>query len=323
MKKNSWVILGAVALLIVIVVFMLYDFFGGFEARRMNVYEFNLDEFDQVDSALICYEEVLSFPVGMQKPHALALDPEGNIYVGGSDSLLIFNPNGEIQQAIHQGKEVTSLAISPAGEIYVGAVDHVEVLSGNGSKKATWEIKNDRVLITSIATSGSSVFIADAGNKIVYHYNLNGEFQNEIGRKDSLQGIQGFVIPSPYFDVAMGREDEVWAVNSGRHQLEAYDPSGRLRYSWAKTSMNLDGFSGCCNPSHIAILPDGSFVTSEKGLVRVKIHRPSGEFDCVVATSDQFDKGTAGLDLAVDSQGKIFILDPKRRKIRVFQHNSL
>ena len=147
---------------------------------------------------------------------------------------------------------------------------------------------------------------------------MKGELLNEIGRKDSVVGIQGFIIPSPFFDIAIGRDGELWAVNSGRHQFEAYNHDGRLISSWKKTSMQLDGFSGCCNPSHIVILPDGSFCTSEKGIVRIKIHDPSGKFKSVVATPDQFDKGTTGLDLAIDSDGRIIVLDPKRNQVRIF-----
>ena len=190
-------------------------------------------------------------------------------------------------------------------------------------QKGSWDIINDRVVITSIAIADSSVFVADAGNKIVYHFDLAGNLINEIGRKDSTQGILGFFIPSPYFDVAIGRDDELWAVNSGRHQLEAYNSDGHLISSWVKRSMTLDGFSGCCNPSHIAILPDGSFVTSEKGLVRVKILGPSGALKSVVAGPDQFEEETRGLDLAVDSQNRIIILDPKRGLIRIFEKNEL
>ena len=83
--------------------------------------------------------------------------------------------------------------------------------------------------------------------------------------------------------------------------------------------MTVDGFSGCCNPSHAAVLQDGSFVTAEKGLVRVKIHNRAGEFVCLVAAPDQFDKGTVGLDLAVDSNGRIHVLDPKRKQVRIFE----
>ncbi len=86
--------------------------------------------------------------------------------------------------------------------------------------------------------------------------------------------------------------------------------------------MTIDGFSGCCNPSHIAILADGSFVTSEKGLVRVKILNPTGKLKSVVAGPDQFDEETRGLDLAVDSENRIIVLDPKKRLIRIFEKND-
>ena len=79
-----------------------------------------------------------------------------------------------------------------------------------------------------------------------------------------------------------------------------------------------DGFSVCFNPSHIAMLPDGSFVTSEKGIVRVKKHNPAGEFVCLVACPDQFAEGTEGLDLAVDSAQRILVLDPKAPAVRIF-----
>lgn len=323
MKQNKLIVLLAVVVILIIVALMAYDFFGGFDTTPKNVYQFDIKEYEEVDSSLICYHEVMSFPIGIKSPHALALDNQDRIYVGGEDSLLIFNENGALLKTIQTGVATTALAISVQGNILVGALDHVENWSSDGEQKAVWETRNENVFITGIAVSDASVFVADAGNKIVYHYNLRGDFLNEIGRKDSLRGIPGFVIPSAYFDVAMGRDGELWAVNSGRHQLEAYDPSGRLLSSWTKTSMSLDGFSGCCNPSHIALLPDGSFVTSEKGLVRIKIHQPNGDFKCVVAAPNKFEKGTTGLDLAVDSEQKIIVLDPKQRKIRVFQHNSL
>lgn len=83
--------------------------------------------------------------------------------------------------------------------------------------------------------------------------------------------------------------------------------------------MQMDGFSGCCNPSNIAILSDGSFVTSEKGIERVKIHDVTGEFNCLVAGPDKFQEGTVGLDISIDQHDRIYILDPKNGLIRVFE----
>ena len=100
---------------------------------------------------------------------------------------------------------------------------------------------------------------------------------------------------------------------------------------WGKSSAGIEGFSGCHNPVNFAILPDGSFVTCEKGLPRVKIYSPEGVFESVVAGTELFDmteedliseEGTeqlkVGLDVAVDSQGRIFVLDPVRKTARIF-----
>ena len=87
--------------------------------------------------------------------------------------------------------------------------------------------------------------------------------------------------------------------------------------------MSIDGFSGCCNPVHIALLPDGSFVTSEKGILRIKIHNPVGELADVVALPDQFDSDTEAVEVAVNSQGQIVVLDPQRKQIRIFQKKDI
>jgi hypothetical protein len=83
--------------------------------------------------------------------------------------------------------------------------------------------------------------------------------------------------------------------------------------------MEIQGFSGCCNPSHFAILEDGSFVTSEKGLPRVKVYNRIGNLVSVVALAEHFMEGTVGLDLAVDAAQKIYVLDPLQKIVRIFE----
>ncbi|PLX05340.1 MAG: hypothetical protein C0595_00010 [Marinilabiliales bacterium] len=322
MEKNKIIIGIAILVILAVVGFMAADFFMGFDKPEKNVYEFNLDDFTSVDSSLVNYTEVQDFKPDVEKMKAVDVDQDDNIYVAGKDKILIYDKDANLLKQINTGAEALSMKVSDSKEIYLGTRDHIEIWNSEGDKKDSWEVRNDKVVITSIALADSSVFVADAGNKIVYHYDLYGNFINEIGRKDSIKGIQGFVLPSPYFDVAIGRDNELWVVNSGRHQFEAYDKYGNLKSSWKKTSMNLDGFSGCCNPSNMAILPNGSFVTTEKGIVRIKVHKPSGEFESVVATPGQFDKGTRGLDIAIDSENRVIVLDPMRGLIRIFQNDN-
>jgi len=78
-------------------------------------------------------------------------------------------------------------------------------------------------------------------------------------------------------------------------------------------------------------LPDGGFVTCEKGLVRVKIYNSEGSFVGVVAGPEQFGAGgtskicmlpeeckISGFDVAVDQAGRIFVLDTVDNIVKVF-----
>ena len=135
-------------------------------------------------------------------------------------------------------------------------------------------------------------------------------------------GIPGFIVPSPYFDVAVAPDGLLRVVNPGAHRVEAYTFDGHLELSWGKRGMGIGDFCGCCNPSNIAILPDGRVVTAEKGIPRVKVYSASGSSSawwpgrkCWRPTSRPPSKPATSsrlhpVDLAVDSRARILVLDP-------------
>jgi hypothetical protein len=172
--------------------------------------------------------------------------------------------------------------------------------------------------LTSIAATSTDLFVADAGEKIVNHYDFKGRLINRIGEKDPQNNIPGFVVPSYYFDLGISPSGDLWVADPGRHIFRNFSYDGKLISSWGKASMGVEGFCGCCNPSHFAFLSDGSFVTSEKGIERIKIYTPDGTYKYLVATPESFEEGTRGLDLAVDSQDRILVLDPVKKKVRFF-----
>jgi hypothetical protein len=320
--KQKLIIAAAVLLLIVVLVLMTKDMFVDSNTDKINPYAYKLDNFKDIDSSQFCYTEVKRFNPLIEKLNGIAIDADDNIYLTGLQKVIIYNNNLEFQKEFNIDEEATNIAISDSKQIFLSISNHIEVLNVEGKLSKKWDKFNDRSVITSIALADKSVFIADAGNKLVLEYDCDGNFVKEIGKKDTLNGIPGFFIPSPYFDVAMGLHGELWAVNSGLHAFEAYNSQGKLVSTWERTSMQLDGFSGCCNPSHIALLSDGSFVTSEKGLVRIKIHAPSGDFNCVVAGPNEFDEDTRGLDLAVNSEDDIFVIVPDKKEVRVYGKKS-
>jgi len=254
----------------------------------------------------------------IEAPYGIAVDDLDQIYVAGKDRVKVFDKNGNPISSFEISEQARCIAVSPDGDIYLGLKDHVEVFDLSGNLLMQWPQINESAYITSIAVEDGSVFVADAGNKLVYHFDQSGILKNTIGEKNKETGFSGFIIPSPYFDLAIGREGQLWVVNPGKHEFLAFNKNGDLFSSWAKTSMQLDGFSGCCNPGNIALLPDGSFATSEKGIERVKIHSPSGNYKCVVAAPNNFEEGTEHLDLAVNSEGQILVLDTKKGVINIF-----
>jgi hypothetical protein len=93
---------------------------------------------------------------------------------------------------------------------------------------------------------------------------------------------------------------------------------GVLQNSWSKSTPEIEGFSGCCNPARFTFLKDGRFITSEKGLVRIKVYTPSGEFESVVAAPEKFISDGEAPDLAVDEMGNVIALDIDKKMIRFF-----
>jgi len=284
-----------------------------------NPFDYNIEKFKKSEKGLVHYSEVRRLDPGLQRLHAIAVGPDDKVYISGEDSVVILNRDGGPHSSIKTPGTVFCLAVDRNGDLYAGLKDHVEVYGADGDKTAQWESQGERAILTSIAVSRESVFVADAGNFIVWKFDKSGTKQARIGEKNKAKDIPGFVIPSAYFDVSVDPDGFLWVVNPGRHSLENYTAAGGFRTSWGEYSMEPAGFCGCCNPTHMAVLEDGSFVTSEKGIARVKVYNRLGELVSVVAAPDQFSEGVVGLDLAVDSSGRIYVLDPKEKVVRIFE----
>jgi hypothetical protein len=297
---------------------ILSDVFHPAVQDKGNPFEYDVTAFTKTNPRLVCYDESGKINLDLLEPKGIAVDPQDNIYVTGDQILVSYRPDGTKRFQADLNETANCLACGPDKKIYLGMRNHIEILDQSGKPIAVWTPIDSQSVITSIAVAPRYVFIADAGQRLVWRYNLDGQARKKIAEKDSAQGIPGLIIPSPYCDVAIDPDGYLWVANTGRHAFENYTMDGQLRSRWERISMTVDGFCGCCNPTHFALLPDGSFVTSEKGIARVKIHKPTGEFSCVVAGPEQFDDGTVGLDLAVDSQERVLVLDPHRKMVRIF-----
>ncbi len=288
-------------------------------SRRADLgksFDYSLDEYRVVDPALMGYAEEEPLVPSITNITSLAIAEDGTIHVGGENAVQTL-PD---LHTIALEATPTSLALDADRVLFVGLRDHVLEIAKDGTRKA-WDSPGEKTYLSSIAADDWYVYVADAGNRRIWrHSKLKDGPPLEIGEKDWANDVRGFYIPSPMFDLAISRTDgSFWAVNPGYHALENYRPDGMPLSTWEASGMTIDGFSGCCNPSHFALLPDGAFVTAEKGLPRVKVHNVDGSLRCVVAAPNQFDDTVKGLDVAVGADGTIFVLDPNRNQVRVFK----
>jgi hypothetical protein len=317
--KKSVIYLFLTLILLIIVVVIITDF-RSTRPDRMAGNKFKLDmvPVTAVDPELVTYRETRNYRVNAQKAGGIAV--AGNrIYLAADTFLQVFDPAGKLVLRINLPEPAGCLEVSQGGDVVVGFRDRVALYKATGEEKWSSEALNDRAVITALALKGGTIFAADAGNRSVHRFTMEGGYVDYFEGKTNIEGNHGFIVPSPYFDLGVNPDGELWVVNPGKHSLENYTDEGVLRSYLENISPEIDGFSGCCNPAHIAIMGDGSFLTSEKGVVRIKIHEPSGELATVVAPPDAFKAEGEAPDVAVDEAGIVYALDYDRNLIRIFE----
>ncbi len=298
-------------------------------------FEFKLQQQLAINPEWIRYRlaDHIDLPPG--EVRALASGPEDHIFVADAQSVYILNREGVLQSVVALSSGPTCLAIGGAdhvepGRMYVGTTGGIEVFDASGQPVASWPRPNAEAVVTSIAVAHRDVFLADAGNRVVWRYDPAGEQLGQIGLPDPARQVPGFVIPGGHFDVVVAAEDLLYVVNPGKLQVVAFTFAGEIGTAWGRADSSIRGFFGCCNPTHLAILPDGRFVTSEKGLPRIKVYSATGTLESVVAAPQHLGISPqsvgdprltpqhSAFDIATDSRGRVLVLDPPSRSIRIF-----
>ena len=116
----------------------------------------------------------------------------------------------------------------------------------------------------------------------------------------------------------MDAENVIHAPNPGKHRVERYSLDGELLGRFGRfDGRDPAGFSGCCNPTNIALAPEGLVVVTVKAEPGVKVYNADGKLLAVIG-ADDFDPRCKNMDVAVDSQGRIHVIDTARLYICVY-----
>ncbi len=322
MKKN--IVTYSLVILIVIAIIVAGYFMvkPNHENINGNPYSMKIDSLDEIAPENFLPVSYSNFHLQGSESKAIAVNQNNEILVGIDKLLRSYDSSGNQISEFSAGINATALTCSN-NKIIAAFENEIRIYETNGKLLKSWKMQNPESYITSLAVVLDKIYAADAQLTSIYKYSFDGDLLGVIGQKTDKKDLSFFVIPSYYFDVAQGADQSVWVANTGRHKLVQFDSEGSIMMSWGKTSSAVDGFCGCCNPSHFAVLSDGSFITSEKGLVRVKKYNKNGEFAGVLAGPEKFQDDTKGLDIAVDKNDIIYILEPSAMKVHVFELKNL
>jgi hypothetical protein len=278
-----------------------------------------------VDQALIGWQEsATAMTVDMASPRGIAVDKRDRIYVIG-DRLVVLTASGEVAlRSDAFAGDYQAVAIGPNGRAFAVTKTRVDVLDidlridgATAQVKSSRDLEAEKVGLASITVTTDGIFVADSyGCRVLRLPHATAQGKPEVFAK-------GFNVPS-VFDLTRSPDGDVVTVDPGRHRVQVRDGYGDVVRSFGQTGNDIADFHGCCNPAAIAIMADGRTVSAEKGLVatRVKVYDQNGQLESVVAGIDAFDDRPDGppiiLDVAVDSKGRILVLDPSRKQVRVF-----
>jgi hypothetical protein len=241
---------------------------------------------------------------------AVAVSQTGDFYTGGDSFISCYDSENRLKWNLKTPYPVTALS-TYGDSVFASTHELIMVVSSIGEMKDEWGPFEDNAIITSITSNKSTVAIADAGNRMIFLLDKDGIVKKLIGQDEGQ-----FIIPSPYFDIALNDDNTLFTANTGHRRIETRSENGELKSYFGEPGTAPGAFSGCCNPAHFISIPDG-FVTAEKGINRIKILNNKGEFVEYVSGANKFQPAVP-LDLASADGKLIFAANPADSKVYIF-----
>jgi hypothetical protein len=247
----------------------------------------------------------------------VATGPGDSIYALGDGEVRVFDSGGTLVKSWKAAEAAACAAAGADGRVFVAAGDRVDVFDPAGARLGGFGIKGNgrAAVISGIKVSGRELLVADAAARLIRRFGMDGKELGDIGSRAK---AGAFILPNRSLDFDVDTKGTIVAGDTGRHQVTLWSLDGSPLGSFGRFGMTkAEDFVGCCNPVNVAFAPDGSIVTGEKMVARVKVYEAGGKLLAVIGP-ENFDPACTSIPLAVDSKGRIVAADPVRRVVKVF-----
>src|SRR5690606_29199730 len=234
--KNKGIVIFLIVLAVVIIAVIAGDYLSGRPDKSApNPFAYDVNDFKNVPEELIHFKETKNFKLGFEQATAITIASD-KLFVSGDNKLQIIDYSGKLITELNLPGKPQTVEVSN-DIVFISINNQIHVYNENGDLSKQWEPLGENSLITAISAFGNNIFVADAGKRKVVRYNLQGEKLAEFDGKADEGVVHGFIIPSPYFDLDINSDGDLWVVNPGLHALENYTEDGNLREHWNNTTM--------------------------------------------------------------------------------------
>jgi hypothetical protein len=305
-KKWSTVVI--IAIILIFIGYMVFDL--SLKKEKATVNTAIIDSFGFTDQWAVSKV----FEPGLGKLNAVTASGNGSIILAGESFVSGYNSDMNVTWTLKTEKPVTSVSAS-GDTIFASTMETILVINNKGKLIAEFGPVEDSSIITSISSNDALIAVADAQNRRITILDKKGTVMKMIG----LSG-EPFIVPSPYFDVAVTGDNRIFVANPGNRRIEERNLDGTITRFFGMPGMAPAAFCGCCNPAHFALIP-GGFVTAEKGINRIKILNDKGEFTELVSSKNNF-MAPIPLDIASADGKIIYAANPADGKLYIFTRNK-
>ena len=274
-------------------------------------------------------EAVIGSDAGLSNPRGLAVDRDGNIYVGdrGNHRVVVFSPEGKVLRTWGSGPTGGEAALQPGEfddivDLAVAEDNHVFVMDYGAQRLQIFDTEGRllRVVDGSVLQTCAANGIGAAQDDLVMACTSTSAIARlDIPPGDSLPAIS--LLPSGIgaerleqpLDAAANRAGQIYAIDLN-DRLVRLEPGGKIATYWSVPVGTSEG------GSRLALAPDGSSAyvsdpdTGRVGVIDLRSGAVS-YFGAPGAAAGQFGSPSG---IAVGQDGGVYVLDRVNANVQIF-----
>lgn len=173
-------------------------------------------------------------------PTRIARGSDGNFYVTDAmaGSVFIYNADLQLVGELKGLEKPLGIAVDPNGNIYVGnnGRDNVEVYRADGVYKTTIDDMNIIMPTDIILDLKGNIYVVDSKADSIKVYNAEGQWLREIGGPGDSDGNLKFPVAAAIAHTAYDQDDSglIYVADQGHAKIQVYDLSGNFITSFGE-----------------------------------------------------------------------------------------